>query len=77
MNAELTDMTRRFWISAALTLPSFCAGDGAHDPGVASRRLGDGRCVALDSIRPLDSRGAVGGHGRSSNVAGVHSLPGS
>jgi Cu+-exporting ATPase len=60
-NTELRDMTRRFWIGAALTLPVFVLAMGPSDSLDWSRCLGDERCVAMDSIRPHHTRGGVGG----------------
>ena len=57
-NAELRDMTRRFWISAALTLPVFCFRHGAHFSERA--RLVRERSFALAAIY-LEHSGCVMG----------------
>ena len=40
-NAELHDMTRRFWIGAALAVPVFVLAMAHLDPGDWARFLGD------------------------------------
>jgi Cu+-exporting ATPase len=40
-NPELLDMTRRFWIGAALSLPVFVLEMGGHLPGIAMHHLVD------------------------------------
>jgi hypothetical protein len=54
-------MTRRFWIGGALALPVFLLAMAHAIPVAGSRKLGDGRHITLDSICPLNARGAVGG----------------
>jgi len=59
-NAELHDMTRRFWIGAALTLPVFALAMAHLIPAIGPRCLGDERYIALDSICALRARGRLG-----------------
>ena len=47
-NPELRDMTRRFWISVALTAPLLTARDGRHAAGYAGAKCCCRRLVALD-----------------------------
>jgi Cu+-exporting ATPase len=42
-NPELRDMTRRFWVSVALTLPVFISAMSAHLPGNPLHQLAQGR----------------------------------
>jgi hypothetical protein len=58
-NAELHDMTRRFWIGAALTLPVFVLAMAHLIPAPASP--GRWPRFALDSICAHHARGLVGG----------------
>ena len=61
-NAELRDMTRRFWIGAALTLPVFVLAMAHLIPGDWSRQSWvDERRLALDSICAHHARGLLGG----------------
>jgi Cu+-exporting ATPase len=45
-NPELTDMTRRFWVSAALTLPLFLIAMGGMIPSLSFEWLGSHRTLA-------------------------------
>ena len=49
-NAELRDMTTRFWIGAALALPVFRPGDGSLDPGPGQAALGGWQRLTLVAI---------------------------
>jgi P-type Cu+ transporter len=55
-NAELRDMTRRFWLGVALTLPVFVLAMAHVIPA-----LGHASWVMSDSVRPRGSGGVVGG----------------
>ena len=59
-NAELRDMTRRFWIGAALTLPVFVLAMAHMVPALAAQSLGRQSHLALDSIRAHDARRRLG-----------------
>ncbi len=54
---ELIDMTRRFWIALALTLPVFAIEMGSH---LGLMHLGVGAVVELDFLCAVDAGGAVG-----------------
>ena len=68
-NAELRDMTRRFWIGAALDTAGFFLAMAHLVPGRAG--LGGERCVALDAICAQHAGGACGRAGRFSSAAGT------
>ena len=57
-NPELADMTRRFWIGLALTLPVFVLEMGGHLVG--GHGFIDRDAVELDPARARDAGGAVG-----------------
>ena len=57
-NAELADMTRRFWIGLVLALPVMVLEMGGHFVG--PHMLGRSDAVELDSVRLRDAGGAVG-----------------
>ncbi len=58
-NSELIDMTRRFWIGAALTLPVFLLAMSHLVPDAPLVALG--RHLALDSIHSQHARRSLGG----------------
>ena len=58
-NPELADMTRRFWIGLALTLPVFALEMGAHLVG--AHGFLPASEIEPDPVRARDARGAVGG----------------
>ena len=60
-NAELRDMTMRFWIGAALTLPVFVLAMAHLIPALAMQSWVDERCLTLDAICPHHARGLLGG----------------
>ena len=60
-NAELRDMTRRFWIGAALALPVFVLAMAHLIPALGTTVLGGWRRLALDSICARHARGLLGG----------------
>jgi Cu+-exporting ATPase len=59
-NAELHDMTRRFWIGAAADVAGVSPGDGPLAPQRGTV-LGRRPRFALASVRPHHARGLVGG----------------
>ena len=59
-NAELRDMTRRFWIGAALDAAGVCSGDGSPGSGAGAQSWVDSRRLALGAIRAHDARGLLG-----------------
>ena len=59
-NAELRDMTRRFWIGAAPGVAGVCPGDGSLDPGTGQATLGGWQRLTLDAICARHTRGRVG-----------------
>ena len=56
---ELADMTRRFWIALALSVPVVCARNGR--PFAASAYVARQRGLELDSVGARDAGRAVGG----------------
>ena len=68
-NPELADMTRRFWIGLALTVPVVRARDGRAS---VRRRISLDRpdAVELDAVRASPRRSCCGPAGRSSCAAG-------
>ena len=59
-NPELTDMTRRFWIGAALALPVLVLEMGGHFPGLGLHHLVSPQRLRVDSVRPGHAGRAVG-----------------
>ena len=59
-NPELRDMTRRFWISVALTAPLLAIAMGDMLPGMPIQRLLPAGLAALDRIDSGDTGGALG-----------------
>ena len=57
-NAELVDMTRRFWIGLVLTLPVFVLEMGSHLVDIS--RSHRSKRVGLYPVRLRDARGVVG-----------------
>ena len=57
---ELVDMSRRFWICLALTVPLLSALDGRDGPGSVVPGVLDGPDPGLDSVRPGGAGGLVG-----------------
>ena len=68
-NAELVDMTRRFWIGLALALPVFMLEMGGHIPSLGLDNLIPLR--DMDSIRPFDAGCALGRHAFFRTCLGV------
>ena len=59
-NPELVDMTRRFWISAALSLPLFILAMSDMVPGQPLQHLVLAAFAHMDSVRPCHASGALG-----------------
>ena len=70
-SAELRDMTRRFWIGAALALPVFVLAMAHLIPASGQAALGGWRRLTLDSICARHARGLVGRLAVIARVAGV------
>ena len=59
-NAELRDMTKRFWIGAALALPVFVLAMAHLIPALARQPWVDEQRLTLDAICARHTRGLVG-----------------
>ena len=70
-NAELRDMTRRFWIGAALTLPVFVLAMAHLIPALGQAALGQWRRLALAAICTHHARGRLGWLAVLSSAAGA------
>ncbi len=69
---ELADMTRRFWISAAATVPLFVLAMAEHAARAPPRRAGRRRVAWLSSSR-WRRRSCCGAGGRSSCASAIRS----
>ncbi|MCK7513357.1 MAG: hypothetical protein MZV70_61200 [Desulfobacterales bacterium] len=72
-NAELRDMTRRFWIGAALTLPVFVLAMAHLIPALATQSWADSHASRWMQFAAHHARGRAGRAGRSSAAAGAPS----
>ena len=72
-NPELVDMTRRFWISAALSLPLFIAGDVGHAAGPTLAAFSSRRVCSRGFSSSSPRRWCSGAAGRSIE-RGWHSI---
>ncbi len=70
---ELADMTRRFWISLALTVPLLLLSMGEMIPGLGLHSLLGRPGPGLDPARPGARRWSSGAAGRSSSGPGPRS----
>ena len=70
---ELVDMTRRFWICLALTVPLLLLSMGEMIPGLGLASLLGGPDPGLGPARPGDARWSSGAAGRSSSAPGSRS----
>ncbi len=68
-NAELADMTRRFWVGLVLTLPVFVLEMGGHIPSLGLHDLVPGRACPSGSTSALSMPSSVAGW-LASNVPG-------
>ena len=59
-NPELVSMTRRFWISVALTIPVLAARHVRHDPGHTRERFLSMRTIGWIEFAPRHARRALG-----------------
>ena len=74
-NPELREMTRRFWISLALTVPLLAVAMGGMVPGLADATQIVGGLAAMDRAGAGNARGAVGWLAVLSARVDIHSEP--
>ena len=60
-NHELTDMTRRFWVGSALTVPVFVLEMGGHIPALGMHESRIAASLDMDSVRAVHAGRPVGG----------------